>query len=124
MDISQLLVYGLLVGGFLLFNYVLQRAVQRARQRQEQERAQQPEAAPPLEIEPVESGWGRTPTMDPRSAAAPVEATRRPEANAVPPPTRRRAPTPLFRSTHDLRRAIIVMTVLGPCRAVEPHDRR
>jgi hypothetical protein len=126
MDFSQLLVYGLLIAGFLLFNYVLQRAAQRARQRQEQERAQQPEAAPSPEIEPIESGWGRTPTMDRRSAAASVEATRRVEANAAPPapPPRRPVPKPLFRSTHDLRRAIIVMTVLGPCRALEPHDRR
>jgi hypothetical protein len=125
MELSQLLVYGLLAAGFLLFNYVLQRAMQRARQRQELERAQQPEAASSSEIEPIDAGWGRTPTLDRGPAAAPVDAARRAEANtAAPAPlSRRPAPKPLFRSRHDLRRAIIVMTVLGPCRALEPHDR-
>jgi hypothetical protein len=42
-------------------------------------------------------------------------------AAAPPPPavTRR-----LFRTQEDLRHAIVLMTVLGPCRALEPHERR
>ena len=124
MDISQLLVYGLLIAGFLLFNYLLQRAAQRARQRQEHEQAQQQEAPPSPDDEQIDSGWGRRPAVDHRSTSGSAEAMRRVEtsAAAAAPPSRRPSPKTLFRSTHDLRHAIIVMTVLGPCRALEPHD--
>ena len=119
---SELLLYGLLIAGFLLFNYVMQRLAKKARQQQEQERAQQPEAAPSPEDEPPEDIWVRRPQPDLLAAAAPVEPARRVEtiAAAPAPPPRRTAPRALFRSRQDLRHAIVVMTVLGPCRAQEP----
>ena len=125
MDRSQLLIYGLLIVGFLLFNFLLRRAAKRAREQQEHERAQQEELAPSPADEPIEYGWGRGPQADRQPAALPVEPARRFEMNpAAPPlPLHRPAPRALFRSRNDLRRAIVVMTVLGPCRALEPHDR-
>ena len=121
----DLLIYGLIFLGFLLFNNVVQ-AVKRARQQQEEERAQQQEAAPPPEEEPLEYIWGRRPQADLPAAAAHLEPAPRVEAIAAPPAAspRRAVPRALFHSREDLRRAVVVMTVLGPCRALEPHDQR
>ena len=108
---SELLLYGLLIAGFLLFNYVMQRLAKKARQQPEQEWGQQQEAAPSPEDEPLEDIRGRRPRANLPAAAAPA-----------PPPPRRTAAGPIFRSRKDLRHAVVLMTVLGPCRALEPHD--
>jgi len=118
---SELLVYGLIIAGFLLFNYLARRLAQKAREQQEAaERAAA--QAPPAEAEgELEDVWGRSPAVQPatihaREPRAPVPVV------ASPPPaaTRHR----LFRTRQDLRRAIVLMTVLGPCRALEPHEQR
>jgi hypothetical protein len=121
----ELLVYGLIVLGFLLFNNLMQ-AVKRARQQQEEEWAQQQRAAPPPDDEPLEYIWGPRPQTDLPAAAAHLKPAPRVEAIAARPaaPSRPAAPRELFRSRQDLRHAVVVMTVLGPCRALEPHDRR
>jgi hypothetical protein len=125
MDTSQLLTYGLLVGGFLLFNFLLQRAVQRARERQALEQAKEQEAELRADDSPIDAGWGRQPPEGLRRAAPSEPTARRVETRAAESVSlpRRRAQN-LFRSRRDLRHAIVVMTVLGPCRALEPHDRR
>ncbi len=120
MSKSDLLFYGLFLLGFLLFNYIIQQAAKRARQQQEEEQARQEEAAP-AEDEPLEDIWGRKPQASLPAVAAPVEPPRRVAAiPAAPAP----APRLLFRTRQDLRHAVVVMTVLGPCRALEPHERR
>ncbi len=125
MEQFDFLIYGLLIAAFLLFNYVVQQAAKRARAQQEQEQAQQQAAAPSPEDEPLDYLWGRRPQADLPAVAAPVEPACRVEAIAAEraPAPRRTAPATLFRSRQDLRHAIVVMTVLGPCRALEPHDR-
>lgn len=123
---SQLLIYGLVIAGFLLFNYFMQRMSRRA---QEQERARAREAASPQpEDEPLEDIWSRR-----ASVAAPPE--RMPVAVLAPAPDaeapadaprkahRSAAARRLFRTRQDLRRAVVMMTVLGPCRALEPPGR-
>ena len=98
---NELLIYGLLIVGYLLFNYFMQQVAKRARERQDQA-AQQQEAAP----SPIED----------------VEPRPRVEAIAVPATAARvTAPHALVRYTADLRHAIMVMTVLGPCRALQPY---
>ena len=123
MGTNELLIYGLLIVGYLLFNYFMQQVAKRARERQEQA-AQQQEAAPSaIEDEPAEYLWGRKPGAE--SPAVPTDIGSRPrvEPIATPAPAPRvTAPHALFRSTADLRHAIMVMTVLGPCRALEPYD--
>jgi hypothetical protein len=113
----------LYVLGFIaivLFNYIAQRA---ARRRQEEERAQAQTAPPPVE-EVLEDVWGRTPAQAP--APAPVAAPR-PAAlpiAAQPPAPRRTHPVrALLRDKRDLRRAVVLMMVLGPCRSQEPPER-
>lgn len=126
MGTTELLIYVLFIVGFLLFNFLAQQLGRRARQ--QQERAQQQESAPvPVEYELLQDAWGRTPQAELPEAApvvtAPSRAARRVEAIAAAPAPQRRSATSLLRSRQGLRDAIVIMTVLGPCRALDPHDR-
>ena len=115
--------FAILLGAFLLYQFI-QNAAKRVRELQEQEeraRQAQAEAAPGQE-QPLEDVWGRSPARE-ESAPAPKPA-RRVEAVATRPAVAHRRPrTALFRTRQDLRHAVVVMTVLGPCRALEPYDR-
>jgi hypothetical protein len=116
----------LYVLGFIaivLFNFFAQRA---ARRRQQQEGAQA-EAAPksPPQDEIAEDVWGRTATA-PAPAPALVPVVRA----ASPPPLRTESSAPrrlhparaLLKDKRDLRRAVVLMIVLGPCRAQESRE--
>jgi hypothetical protein len=116
----------LYVLGFIaivLFNFIAQRA---ARRRQQEEQAQAQPAPAPVEAELLEDVWGRTPAPAPAPAPAPVLAPR-PEAlpiAAQPPAPRRTHPVrALLHDKRDLRRAVALMMVLGPCRSQEPPER-
>ena len=117
---SELLVYGLIIAGFLLFNYLARRLAQKAREQQEAaERAAA--QAPPAEAEgELEDVWGRAPAARPAALRVPEQRAPAPVVASPPPVTTRR----LFRTRQDLRHAIVLMTVLGPCRALEPHEQR
>jgi hypothetical protein len=121
----------LYVLGFIaivLFNFIAQRA---ARRRQQEGEAQAP--LPPAREEPLEDElpkeelpedyWGRTPTPPPPAAVlAPRPAP--PPVLAPPPRPRRVHPVrALLKDRRDLRRAVVLMMVLGPCRAQEPPER-
>jgi hypothetical protein len=118
---SELLVYGLIIAGFLLFNYLAQKLAKKAREQHEAAQREAAQAPPNEQQEALEDIWGRLP-------AAPVAATQvpeqRPVPRGVPPPSRQGATRRLFRTRQDLRHAIVLMTVLGPCRALEPPDQR
>ncbi|HEU4646314.1 MAG TPA: hypothetical protein VFS80_12210 [Burkholderiales bacterium] len=118
---SELLVYGLIIAGFLLFNYLAQRLAKKAREQQEAAQREAAQAPPVAQEDALEDIWGRLP-------AAPVAATQvpeqRPVPRGVPPPSRPAATRRLFRTRQDLRHAIVLMTVLGPCRALEPPEQR
>jgi hypothetical protein len=117
------LLYVLAIVGFFLFNMLARRA---ARRRQQEEAAQAP-AEPPASAEdaPLEDIWGRTPA--PAPARVPVLAP-----HTAPPPARAATPAPrrvhpvraLLKDKRDLRRAVVLMMVLGPCRSQEPPERR
>jgi hypothetical protein len=80
--------------------------------------------------EPSPPASGRGPDMGMRRQApppAPVSSTGRERAREAPPVAIQPARSPgirqpLFRSKRDLRRTIIAMTILGPCRASDPPD--
>ena len=96
-----------------------QRAARRRQQEEQAEAAAKP--APPAEEQPIEDIWGRTPA----AARAPAPAARPAPLPAPAEPSRRRVPVrALLDDKRGLRRAIILMTVLGPCRAQEPPQRR
>lgn len=117
------LLYVLIFLGIVLFNFVAQRA---ARRRQQADQVQgrpaaQPEP-PPAEEPLLEDVWGRT--AAPAPAATPVLVPRPAPRRVAPPPPRRRHPVRmLLKDKRDLRRAVILMMVLGPCRAQEPPER-
>jgi hypothetical protein len=116
------LLYVLAFVGFILFNYMIQKAARRRRQEEQTQEAEK-EAAPPPD-EPLDDIWGRTrapvpapaPVLAPRAAPLPVPA-------APPAPRRAHPVRALLKDKRDLRRAVILMMVLGPCRAQEPPER-
>jgi len=112
----DLLIYILIIGGIVLFNFLTQRAA--ARRRQEEAAAQQ--AEPPAPEEPLPDLWGRTQTA-PAAEPSP-EPARVAAAPFVAPEVRRRrsGARSLLAGTQNLRRAMVAMTVLGPSRAMEP----
>jgi type IV secretory pathway VirB10-like protein len=111
------LLYALAIVGFFLFNMLAQRA---ARRRQREEQAAQPE--PVVAEEPLEDVWGRTP--QPAPVLAPMEPAPPPPPPRVSTAPRRMHPMrALLNDPRDLRRAVALMMVLGPCRAQEPPDR-
>jgi hypothetical protein len=129
-NIPDILVYGLIVAGFLLFNYIVQRLANKTRRQQQQdaelERLAQAQAAAE---QPQDYAWGRAPDaaplpveppravtyeMAPAMAAVTLDVPARPDAVA----------RSLLRGKKELRHAIVLMTVLGPCRALEPFDHR
>jgi hypothetical protein len=74
---------------------------------------------PPLQDETPHAASGAMPAVGRRPDA------RRPVKRALTPARergRRRRPTADLRTRRDLRRAIVLTTVLGPCRATRPHD--
>ena len=124
------LIYLLIFGAVQLFNFLIQKAVKR----------QQEEAArnAPVEEEIPEEEWNAAPaaatsmlTSMPRPEPDEVAAhRRRVAAEAAPPPkardrTRLRvARQSLFGARWDVQEAVVVATILGRCRADEPHDVR
>ena len=150
MDLIELLVYGFMFGAFLLFNYVSQKAGRRRREQQRQaqeafeaQQAYVQDAIVPT-VDPLGQEWGRAPEALPlevapdyREAAetsfrsapepvavpglVPVSAPRQAlaaPARAGPNRPRRR----FLRNRQDLRDAVVGMTILGPCRALQPYD--
>jgi hypothetical protein len=94
-----------------LINLLLQRMQRRFEQRPREEPPRQPAPrtftkAPPMEVIARSSERARAPDK--------LESLAR--------PTRQLRKKRFFTSRRDLRRAIILMTVLGPCRAVDSTD--
>ena len=119
----ELLVYGALFLALMLFNHI-RRALRQQQQPQEPAPAyEDPSQEPPsAEYESSSEFWGR---VQPSAvvtplAPAPVDRIERPRL-PDPTPLRRERHTrrSLLGSKRELRRAIVLMTVLGPCRAAE-----
>ena len=120
----------LYVLGFIaivLFNFIAQRVARRRQQAEEAHAASPPAqpTAPPEE--PLEDIWGRTPAgaRAPAAVSAPAPVGRVEPLPAPAEPSRRRLPVrELLDDRRGLRRAVVLRTVLGPCRAQEPPTRR
>jgi len=117
------LLYVLAFAGFILFNYLVSRAARR-RQQEEQAQAEAEAAAqpapPPAEEEPFEDYWGRAAAPAPAPPPAVVVSQPIRPAPPAPAPRRLHPARALLRDKRDLRRAVVLMMVLGPCRAQEP----
>lgn len=136
MRTSELLVYGIILVVFLAFNLLrpllterLRRMQQRQQGQQELEQAQAREERAPADEESWDETWGRSsqtvlqPSLEHAAAdePGPAQNVQTPARPGRPP--RDGVAGRLFASRGDLRHAVVVMTVLGPCRALEPHDR-
>ena len=122
------ILYVLVFLGIVLFNFLSQLAARR-RQQEEQARAgEPPEAAAeppfPAEPEPLEDVWGRVPAPAPVAAMPPVAAPRSAPLLASASTRRAHPARALLRDRSDLRRAVVLMMVLGPCRAQDPPEGR
>ncbi len=119
------LLYILVIGAILLFNYVMQQA---ARRRQSELPQDEPPQDEPPQDEPLPDIWRRAPTTPAALPvlAASVESVRRSEAptDSSARPRRRFARSSLMGTRQDVQNAFVIATILGPCRAYEPHDVR
>ena len=114
---ATLLIYLLLFIGILLVNYLLQRAAARQRQQEaSQQDIPRPAASVPVRLRPPLPAY-----RSPLAAELPVHPRGMADTSAAA-PSRRSSAGSFLRSRQDLRRAIIAMTVLGPCRAQQPPD--
>jgi hypothetical protein len=116
------IIYVLVFLGFVLFNVLTQMA--RRRQQSEAQAGEPRDAADeppsPAADEPLEDIWGRVPPPAPVTVPPPVAAP-----HAAPALPRRVHPVrALLKDKRDLRRAVVLMMVLGPCRSQEPPERR
>jgi hypothetical protein len=115
------LLYLLVFFAIIVLNVIARQA---ARRRQQQEQAEQPTVPAPVPAEdaPLEDIWGRSPAPAPMPVAE--VRTAPPPAAAQPQRPRRIHPVrDLLKGRRDLRRAVVLMMVLGPCRAQEPPER-
>ena len=120
--------YFLAIVGFLVFNHLVQRATRRRQEEAARQAPAPPEEPPSVEPEHEwsdDNTWGRAPV--PASAvmapAPPEPATRR---RLAPAPELRRRVHPvraMLSDRHELRRAVVLTIVLGPCRAQQAPDR-
>jgi len=112
------LIYGLVFAAILLFQYLMKRFGP-----QEQQDPAQHEPLPQIPEEVA-----KTPALSSVSSVAFGHFGRAeaPGATASPPtpPRRRFARRSLMGNRRDMQNAIVIATILGPCRAYEPHDIR
>jgi hypothetical protein len=122
------LLYVLAFLAIIVFNFITQRAARRRQQQEQAEQALAPEPAPvkqaPVEQAPLEDIWGRSAAAAPAPVAVVAPRPAPPAARAEPRLPRRIHPArALLKDKRDLRRAVVLMMVLGPCRAQEPPER-
>jgi hypothetical protein len=120
----------LLIIAFLVLP-LIQHLIRAVRQQQGQPPAQAEGQQSPEDWSPIDE-WQAPLTSEDRAVMDAEAATEPQEARATPPkpraPVLRRsvrrgaAGVAGLRNPRDLRRAIVLMTVLEPCRAVRPHE--
>ena len=125
-NVSFDLLLGVVIALVFLYQYVMQRI--RASRQQQREA---PDELPPGPLEQREAAQWQW-ELPPATTAAPVvmpamtAPEHRPERREAP-PTRRRhrfSRDSLFGDRSKLQDAVVIAAIVGPCRAVEPHDIR
>ncbi len=109
------LIYILIFAAVLLFQYAMKRFGPQARQEPAQDEPV-PETPEPVKEIPAASSVSRVAVGQFGRAKAPIASSSLPR--------RRFARRSLMGTKQDVQNAIVITTVLGPCRAYEPHDVR
>lgn len=115
MDYVDLVVYGLLVLGFLLLSLL----PPWLKHRRQGDGAAGVEPIPRAEAG-LDAQWGRDPRRDPRRVS-PDAGKHAPRTSAEHAARPRAGQGPRLRGAKDLRDAIVLTAILGPCRAKEPY---
>lgn len=119
------LLYALLFAAVLLVQYLMKRFGGRPQPDDALPEAHIPEEQPPEREASGPGNWGRVPEVPAVSLAAAEWAARlKAPADSAGVPRQRSAARSLLNGGQDLRRAIVGMTLLGPCRAQEPPENR
>jgi hypothetical protein len=123
----ELLLYGALFVIILLFNFLTRKLKQPPQGEGVPDYVAIPETPREEPYEAPEEFWGRVqPEAVVLPPVRPVAAERVPRPRPAEMPSRRRphyTRATLIGSKRDLKRAIVMMTVLGPCRADERSER-
>lgn len=119
------LLYALLFAAILFVQYLMKRFGGRPQPADALQEAPNAEERPPEREVPAPASWASVAEVPAVSLAAAEWAARLevPAANAAI-PRRRSASRSLLGGGQDLQRAIVGMTLLGPCRAQEPPESR
>ena len=127
----DLLVYVLIFGAIVLFQYLMKRFGPQQQPDEAPQEAPLPQEKAAAQEEPLPDIWGRAPTVpavSPVAAASDVRFGRSeaPGATVTLPGRRSRRFSRRARmgSRREMQNAIVIATILGPCRAFEPHDIR
>ena len=104
-DLSQEVIYGLLIAVIVLFQYLIKRFA-----------PQQPaEPLPDMLEETAETPAPALPVIE-------VGEFGRGRPNDAPPSVRRYSRQALMGSRREVQKAIVIATIMGPCRADEPYQ--
>lgn len=111
-DLPAELVYALLFGAVLLFQYLMKRFAPKPQQ-------EAPQDEPEPELEEADSPWVRPLPI----ATAPEVRFGRTQAPSAftALPERRFSRKSLMGNRRDVQNAVVIAAILGPCRAFEPH---
>jgi hypothetical protein len=113
------LIYVLIFIGVVLVQYLMKRRASH----EPHESSQDPDVAqPPYERPPDLARLERATPMDWSPSRGSVEPLGRPEASAAlsPRPRRRFSKQSLMGTRRDVQNAVVIATIIGPCRALEP----
>ena len=130
-NIPEELIYVLIFGVILLVQYLMKRFGPQPQPDAAPQKAPLPQDKPAAQDEFLEDIWGRAPAVpavSPVAAASDIGFGRAeaPDATVTLPGSRSRrfSRRALMGNRREVQNAIVIATILGPCRAYEPHDSR
>ena len=126
---TELLIYALIFAAIVLFQYVMKRFGPQPKPDEAPPQAPPPQEQPAAQEE--ENIWGRAravPAVSPAVAISDIGFGRSKALGATVTlagrRSRRFSRSALMGNRREVQNAIVIATILGPCRAYEPHDIR
>ena len=130
-NIPEELIYVLIFGAILLFQYLMKRFGPQQQPDEAPQEAPLPQEQPAAQEELLPDLWGRgstVPAVSPVTAASDIRFGRAEALGATGTlpgrRSRRFSRNALLGNRREVQNAIVIATILGPCRAYEPHDIR